>query len=65
MDNRLPQSSQKASDVDYNDPELKKYLDERKPRSFGSMVECMSWYVRTRKEFMKLKNGKSDGTYRG
>lgn len=38
--------------------ELKKYLDERKPKSFNSMIESMSWYTRTRKEFMKkVKTG--------
>lgn len=38
--------------------ELKKYMDERKPKSFGSMVESMSWYARTRKEFFdKLATG--------
>ena len=42
----------KIGDDDYK-RELKKYLDERKPSSFGSMIESMSWYTRTRKEFIK------------
>lgn len=32
---------------------LKKYLDERKPDSFDSMIESMSWYTNTRKQFIK------------
>lgn len=35
--------------------ELKKYLDERRPHSFGSMIESMSWYIRTRKKFIEEK----------
>jgi hypothetical protein len=45
----------KIGDDDYK-RELKKYLDERKPSSFGSMIESMSWYSRTRKEFIKKHN---------
>lgn len=45
----------KIGDEEYK-RELKKYLDERKPSSFGSMVESMSWYTRTRKEFIKKHN---------
>lgn len=32
---------------------LQKYLDERKPKTFGSMIESMSWYTNTRKLFIE------------
>ena len=50
----------KIGDDDYK-RELKKYLDERKPSSFGSMIESMSWYTLTRKEFIK-KHKLDEGT---
>jgi hypothetical protein len=45
----------KIGDDEYK-RELKKYLDERKPKSFGSMTESMSWYTKTRQEFIDKMN---------
>lgn len=45
----------KIGDEEYK-RELEKYLAERKPKSFGSMIESMSWYTRTRKEFIEKHN---------
>jgi hypothetical protein len=36
--------------------ELEKYLNERKPKSFSSMIESMSWYNQKRKEFIEKMN---------
>lgn len=44
-------------DDDYK-RELNKYLEDRKPKSFGSMIESMSWYTKTMKEFKeKVEKG--------
>ena len=42
----------KLDDADFK-KELNKYLEERKPQSFNSMIESMSWYTNMRKEFIK------------
>lgn len=47
----------KIGDDEYK-RELKKYLDERKPKTFNSMIESMSWYTQMRKEFIeKMESG--------
>jgi hypothetical protein len=47
----------KIGDDDYK-RELEKYLNERKPKTFNSMIESMSWYTKARKEFIeKMNNG--------
>jgi hypothetical protein len=45
----------KIGDDEYK-RELKKYLEERKPKSFNSMIESMSWYMQARKEFIEKMN---------
>jgi len=39
---------------------LDEFLAERKPQSFNSMIESLSWYKKMREEFIKMMKEKGE-----